>query len=101
MQVEDEVAKPLLVEALQDRVNRGSLLRDEEHTFPSRDERPDEIADRLALPGPRRPLDDEALSRKCCVDRVLLARIRVEHEELVCWRDEVRAGDRVRSGLGG
>src|SRR5262249_3493353 len=48
VEVKDEVAQADVVEAPQDRVDRGPLLSDEEHPLAAGDEGRDQVADRLA-----------------------------------------------------
>src|SRR3954453_12519226 len=83
VQIEDKIVQPDPLEALQDGVDRGTLLGDEENRLAARDKARDEVADRLALAGARRPLDDEVLAAEHLVNRVILARVGIEHEELV------------------
>ena len=83
MQVEDEVGQADLLEALEDGVDRRALLGDEQHRLAARDEAGDEVADRLALAGAGRPLDDEVLAAQHLVDREVLARVGIQDQEFV------------------
>ena len=64
VQVEDEVAELTLVEPLQHRVDRGSLLGDEQDRLVAGDQGCDQVRDRLALAGAGRPADDQALAAR-------------------------------------
>src|SRR3954470_3367293 len=83
VQIEDKIVEPDPFEALQDGVDRRTLLGDEENRLAARDKARDEVADRLALAGARRPLDDKVLAAEHLVDGVILARVGIEDEELV------------------
>ena len=86
VQIEDKIVQPDPFEALQDGVDRSTLLGDEQNRLAPRNKARDEVADRLALAGTWRPLDDEVLAAEHLVDRIILARVGIEDEELVGWR---------------
>src|SRR5258705_75509 len=72
VKVQYKVAEADLVQAPQDSVDRGSLLRDEQNTLASGDQRRNEVGDCLALAGSRRPFDEQVLAGENRVDHVAL-----------------------------
>ena len=96
MQVQHQLAEVLLAKPLGHRIDRGALLGHEQHFLAAGNQRGDQVGDRLALAGSRRALDDQALPREHRVDRVVLARVGIQHQELISQRHLIRARDRLR-----
>ena len=57
MEVEDEVIEADGFEPSLDDIERGPFFAHEEHGFALRDQRRDQVADRLRFPGSGRPFD--------------------------------------------
>ena len=71
------------MQPLRDGVDRCPFLRDEQHLLPAGEQGRDQVGDRLALARARRATHDQTLPAQDGVDRVVLARVSVEHEELI------------------
>ena len=96
MQVQHQLTEVLLAQPLGHRIDRSPLLGHEQHLAAAGNQRGDQVRDRLALARPRRALDDQALPREHRVNRVVLARIGIQHQELISQRHLIRARDRLR-----
>ena len=95
MQVKNQLAEVLLAKPLGHGIDRGAFLRHEQDFLAAGNQRGDQVGDRLALAGSRRPLDDQALAREHRVDRVVLAGVGIQNQELISQRHLIRA----RNGL--
>jgi hypothetical protein len=98
MQVEHQLAETPLRQPLGHGIDRRAFLGHEQHLLATGNQRPDQVRDRLALARPRRPLDDQAPPGQHRVDRVVLAGIGIQHQELIRQRHLIRPRDRPRPG---
>ena len=90
VQVKDQVREISRFEPFEDGLDGSPLLGHEQDGLPSCECGRNEVGDRLALAGSRRTPDDQVLPVDDRVNRVVLARIRVEDEELIRRRGPVR-----------
>src|ERR1035437_1539727 len=82
VQVQDEAVEPTCLKSPGYSVGCGPLLSDEQDSLAPRQRCRDEVGDRLALAGAGRPSNDQVLAMQDGIDRVVLARVSVEDEEL-------------------
>ena len=89
VRLQAEIGQATLFQALEHDLQRGHLLADEQHALAGRHALGDDISDRLAFAGARRPLQHKALAGQRGGDRLSLARIGVEHLEAILGRAAV------------
>jgi hypothetical protein len=92
MEVEHGLAEAEIVQALQDRIDGGAPLGDEQHALTAGDKRGDEVGNGPALAGTRRALNDEVLTGEDSVDGVVLTSVRRPDQELIGRRSRTAAG---------